>query len=136
MDSESVERSSAHCTMADGELTRDLALLDFEGGLTDWEADIYADMPIVLPPSSDLPVCPELSANLVVPLSDTLPVMGVTMWCVWAAHTNPESPEAQKCPPTLPLLPPLLLSFVSLFAHPQPTTCFVRALRADRKSVV
>ncbi len=47
VDSESAERSSAHCTMAEGEPS--------SGDL-----DIYADMPPLLPPLSELSVCPEL----------------------------------------------------------------------------
>ncbi len=42
-----------------------------------------------------------------------------------SAPVCPESPEAQKCPPTLPLLPPLTLSSGSPSAHLQPTICSV-----------
>ncbi len=63
----------------------------------------------LLPPSSELLVCPELSTSPVVPLSDVLPVLGVAIWCVWAAHTSPESLESHKSPSP----------------HPQPTICAV-----------
>ncbi len=43
MDSESAERSSAHSTMAEGELSS-----------VDFDMDIYADLPAHLPPSSEL----------------------------------------------------------------------------------
>ncbi len=34
-----------------------------------------------------------------VPLSVALPLLGVAVWCMCAAHTSPESPEAHKYPP-------------------------------------
>ncbi|KAL0162696.1 hypothetical protein M9458_042092, partial [Cirrhinus mrigala] len=40
MDSEITERSSAHCTMVEGELTRDQGMLDFKEEFT----DLYADL--------------------------------------------------------------------------------------------
>lgn len=60
-------------------------------------------MPSLLP-SSELSVCPELSAHPelsicpektteVVPLSLVLSVLRVALWCVWAAHTIPNPPE-------------------------------------------
>ncbi|KAI2651247.1 hypothetical protein H4Q32_019292 [Labeo rohita] len=52
----------------------------------------------------------------------TIPVSLVSaMEAVCELSARPESPEAHKCPPTLPLLPPLLLSSGSPSAHPQPT---------------
>ncbi len=50
MDSKSVEGSSAYCTMAEGEPSS-----------VESDLDIYADMPPLLPPSSELSACPELS---------------------------------------------------------------------------
>ncbi len=111
MDSKSVEGSSAHCTMAEGEPSS-----------VDSNLDLYADMPCILPPSSsvcpvmitevvfelsacpELSVCPELSACVtmtieVVPLSLVLPVLGVALWCVWAAHTIPKCPDHPEIPP-------------------------------------
>ncbi|KAI2667572.1 IgA FC receptor [Labeo rohita] len=95
-------------------------------------------MPPLLPPSSELSVCPELSAcpemtTEVIPLSTTLPVLGVIMWCVWATHTIPELSTCLDFSPTFPLLPPPvipalappLLSPGSPLAHPQPTICGV-----------
>ncbi|KAL0154755.1 hypothetical protein M9458_049018, partial [Cirrhinus mrigala] len=79
MGSESVEGSSTHCTVAEGE-----------------------------PSSVDYAsVCPNLSACItttmeVVPLLLVLPVLGVALWCVWAAHTIPRPPEHPELPPSLP----------------------------------
>ncbi|KAL0170438.1 hypothetical protein M9458_035034, partial [Cirrhinus mrigala] len=52
-----------------------------------------------------------------------LPVLGIVIWCVWAAHTIPESPHAHKFPLSHSFLPPLLP--VSPSAHPQLTICAV-----------
>ncbi|KAI2650157.1 Transcription elongation regulator 1 [Labeo rohita] len=68
-------------------------------------------MPVLLPPSSDLFVYPELSTGPGIPLSDVLPRL--------------ESPEAHKFPLTLSFLPPPPLSPGSPSAHPQPTICAV-----------
>lgn len=43
----------------------------------------------------------------VIPLSSTLSVLGVALWCVWAAYTCPENPIYQGFPTSLPFLPPL-----------------------------
>ncbi len=136
MDSDSAEGSSAHCTMAEGEPSS-----------VDCYLDIYADMPPLLPPSSELSACPELSVcpelfacpemtTEVVPLSATLPVLGVAMWCVWVAHTILEPFTCLDFPPSLPLPPPLYqssqlppLSPGSPSAHPQPTICAVGSLQ-------
>ncbi|KAL0187542.1 hypothetical protein M9458_014641, partial [Cirrhinus mrigala] len=55
-----VERSSTHCNMAEGELVVDLGLFEAERGF-DW--GIFADLPPLLPPSSELTetATPELS---------------------------------------------------------------------------
>ncbi len=132
MDSKSVEGSSAHCTTAEGEIQLD------SGDLIEFDMDIYADMPILLPPSSEISACPELSVcpvetTEVVPLSTVLPVLGVGFWCVWAAHTVPEIPGTHKFPPTLLLLPPPVVRASALpllcpiipSAPPQPTICVV-----------
>ncbi len=150
---EGLEESPAHCTTAEGELLLDSV------DLIDSDLDLYVDMPILLPPSYELSVFPELSVcpvsakeaiyelsvypelficpvatTEVVPLYAVLPVLGFTIWCVWAAHTIPENPGAHKFPPTLPLLPlpvipaasaPPPLSPGSPSAHPQPTICAV-----------
>ncbi len=54
MDSEIAERSSAHCTTAEGELILDLGLCNSEGGFK----DLYAALPPLLPPSSEPSVSP------------------------------------------------------------------------------
>ncbi len=103
---EDLEESLAHCTTTEGE-----QILDSEDFIYS-NSDLYADMPILLPPSSELPVCPEMSVcpvttTEVVPLSAVLPVLGVAIWCVWAAWAAwAENPSAHKFTSTLPLLPP------------------------------
>ncbi len=52
VDGESAKWSFAHCTAADGELIVHLGLLDFDGDLIDWEADLEADLHPLLSPSS------------------------------------------------------------------------------------
>ncbi len=54
MDCESVERSSAHCAVAKGELRMDLGEWKVEGDLI----DLYTDLPPLLPPSSEPSVTP------------------------------------------------------------------------------
>ncbi len=49
MDRETAERSSAHCTMGEGELIVDLEPWNSEGEIV----DLYADLPPLLPPSSE-----------------------------------------------------------------------------------
>ncbi|KAL0156876.1 hypothetical protein M9458_048122, partial [Cirrhinus mrigala] len=65
--------------------------------------DLYADLPVLLPPSFELPVCPKLST------------------CLDLTATHPFLP-----PPIIPAASalPLLLPG-SLSAHPQPTICAV-----------
>ncbi len=74
----------------------------------------------------------------VIPLSAALPVLGVAIWCVWAALSVPENPGAHKFPSTLPLMPPPvipvssalpLLLPVSPSTHPQPTICVLGSPR-------
>ncbi len=60
--SESTEGGFDHCNMADCKLKLDLGLLDVKQDFIDFNTDIYADMPPLLPPSSKLSTCPELSA--------------------------------------------------------------------------
>ncbi len=60
--SESAEGGFDHCNMADCKLKLDLGLLDVKQDFIDFNTDIYADMPPLLPPSSKLSTCPELSA--------------------------------------------------------------------------
>ncbi len=54
MDSASVERDSAHCTMGEGELIVDLGLWNVEGEFM----DLYANLPPLLPPSLKPSVSP------------------------------------------------------------------------------
>ncbi len=116
---EGLEESPAHCTTTEGECPQD------SEDLLNFDLDLYSDMPCLLP-SSEPPICPELSicpqlsacpeaTTEVVPLSLALPVLGVTIWCVWAAHTVLENPGAHKFPPTLPLLPPPVISAPLVF---------------------
>ncbi|KAI2654609.1 hypothetical protein H4Q32_011376 [Labeo rohita] len=104
---EDAEEGPAHCTSAEGELILELRLKD----LINFE-DIYADMPPLIPPSSELSVYPEpsvrpdLSACLDFPLS--LPLL-----------PHPLFP-ASAMPPLSPDSPS---------AHPQPTICSVGLLR-------
>ncbi|KAL0185255.1 hypothetical protein M9458_020952 [Cirrhinus mrigala] len=46
---EEAEEGPSHCTSAEGELSMELGQID----LIDFYTDIYADMPPILPPSSD-----------------------------------------------------------------------------------
>ncbi|KAL0173220.1 hypothetical protein M9458_033531, partial [Cirrhinus mrigala] len=57
----------------------------------------------------------------VVSLSLALPMLGMALWCVWAAHTIPKPLDHPELPPSLPLSPPLH----HFYAHPQPTICAV-----------
>ncbi|KAL0168686.1 hypothetical protein M9458_036908, partial [Cirrhinus mrigala] len=118
MDSESLEGSSAHCTIAKGELS-----------------SVDCILPALPSSSSAYPepsICHELSAfpeatMEVVPLSLAL---RVTLWCVWAAHTVSNPPDHSELPPSLSLPSPLHqsspsspLSPGSPSAYPQPTIC-------------
>ncbi|KAL0199789.1 hypothetical protein M9458_002976, partial [Cirrhinus mrigala] len=51
---EGTEKSPAHCTSTEGELKQDLGLGSFEKDLINFDEDIYADMPPLIPPSSEL----------------------------------------------------------------------------------
>ncbi len=64
-----------------------------ESSTLDYFVDLYADMPPLLPPFSELSACPELSASPettmeVVPLSLALSMLELALWCacVWAAR--------------------------------------------------
>ncbi len=48
-------------------------------------------------PAHSSPLVPELIA-----LSVALPIMGVALWCIWAAHTTPETLEAAAPTTTSP----------------------------------
>ncbi len=48
-------------------------------------------------PAHSSPLVPEL-----IPLSVALPIMGVALWCIWAAHTTPETLEAAAPTTTSP----------------------------------
>ncbi|KTG39714.1 hypothetical protein cypCar_00017959 [Cyprinus carpio] len=62
VDGDNIEWSSAHCTVAEGELIIHLELLDFEGDLIDWETELKADLPPLLP-SSEPFVTPVSTSN-------------------------------------------------------------------------
>ncbi len=91
--------------------------------LINFDLYLYSDMPCLLPSSEPpihpkLSVCPEISvchelsacpeATMeVIPLWLELPVMGMALGCVWAAHTFSSPPDHPELPPSLPLPPPL-----------------------------
>ncbi len=115
MDRESVGSSSAPCTVSEGELIMDLGLLDFkgesvDGDLIDWDTDLAP----FLPSAADSSVSPVPTSS-----PERAPV----------PEFRPESPEAHKCPPSHPLLPPLPLSSGSPSARHQPTISMVQAPR-------
>ncbi|KAL0170752.1 hypothetical protein M9458_035348, partial [Cirrhinus mrigala] len=92
------ERSSAHCNMAEDELVVDLGLFEAER-VFDW--DIYADLPPLLPPSSEFTetAMPKLSPE-------------------WAPLPMLSLEEAYKFPPFHPLMsPPPLPPSVCLHRH-------------------
>ncbi len=60
VDGVSAEWSSAPCTVAEGELIVHLGLLDMEGDLIDWSAELEIELPPLLSPSS--PLVPASSA--------------------------------------------------------------------------
>ncbi|KAL0177499.1 hypothetical protein M9458_026393, partial [Cirrhinus mrigala] len=92
------ERSSAQCNMAEGEMVADLGLFEAEG-VFDW--DLYADLPPLLLPSTELSetAMPELSPE-------------------WALLPELSPEEAYKCPPSHLLIPPPPL----LSGSPSPST--------------
>ncbi len=111
VNSESAERSSAHCTMDEGELIVDLGMWNAEG---DPKLDLWSDLPSLFPPSSEPSLSPVPTSGpgrASVPESNTerasIPKFNPRR--AFAPDCSPESPEAQKCPPTLLLLlpPPL-----------------------------
>ncbi len=55
VNSESAERSSAHCTMDEGELIVDLGMWNAEG---DPKLDLWSDLPSLFPPSSEPSLSP------------------------------------------------------------------------------
>ncbi len=115
MDSESVGRSSAPCTVSEGELIMDLGLLDFkresvDGDLIDWDTDLAP----FLPSAADSSVSPVPTSS-----PERAPV----------PEFRPESPEAHKClPPTRSCLL-LRCRLVCPSARPQPTISTVGAPR-------
>ncbi len=84
----------------------------------------------------ELSVCPELSiwpepTTEVITLFKILQVLGIAIWCVWAAHAILENPDVHKShPPSIPSpvipasAPPPLLP-VSISTPPQPSICAV-----------
>ncbi|KAL0165522.1 hypothetical protein M9458_037366 [Cirrhinus mrigala] len=104
---EDAKEGPAHCTYAEGELKLELGQMD----LINFDEDIYADMPPLLPPSKlsydpEPSVCPDLSACLDFP--PTLPLLPHTL--IPASATPPLSPDSPS-------------------AHPQPTICAVGSPR-------
>ncbi len=122
-DSESVERSSAPCIVAEGELNIQLGLLDMEGDLIDWETDLEIELAHLLSPSSPLvPSSPLFLVPLPSPEAAPDPPVAAPRKC-------PPVPTPRKSPPSYPLQPPPPLSSGSPSARPQPTINAVRAWR-------
>ncbi len=127
VDGVSAEWSSAPCTVAEGELIVHLGLLDVEGDLIDWSAELEIELPPLLSPSS--PLVPASSAP---PERSPVPIPRKhSPECppVPAPPKCPPVPAPRKFPPSHPLLPPPLLSSGSPSAHPQPSINAVRAPR-------
>ncbi len=124
VDSDNAERSSAPCTVAEGELIMDLGLCNSEGERA--PVPEFSPERAPVPPASperasvstscsEKDCVPECSP--VDPLSVMLPMLGVAIWCVWAAGSRIR---------TRPLLPPPPVSSGSPSVGPQPTICTVR----------
>ncbi len=92
-DSESAERSSSPCTVADGELIMYLGRCISEGERAPFPESGPEKAPVFTSSSERAPVPP----------------------------SSPESPETHQCPLSCPLLPPPPLSSGSSSARPQPT---------------
>ncbi len=111
VDSESTEEGSAYCTMAEGELNSDnctLPALLPSSACPEFSVSPVSAMKAIC----ELSVRPELSTypettTEIVSLSLALPVLGVALWCVWAAHTVSKPPDHPELLPSLPLPPPL-----------------------------
>ncbi|KAI2655779.1 Filamentous hemagglutinin [Labeo rohita] len=136
-DSKSTEGSFAYCTMVEGELSSADCVLPALPLSSSVCPELSVCPFLAKEVVCELSICPELSACLttrmeVISLSLAFPVPGMTLWCVWAAHTVPKPPDHTELPPSLPLPPPLhqsspssLLFPGSFSAHPQPTICVV-----------
>ncbi len=90
VDSKSVERSSAPCTVAEGELNVDLGLLDFKGEFM----DVYADLPPLLPPSLEPSVSPVPTSS---PERASVPKIGPERASVPEISTE-KAPVSPSCP--------------------------------------
>ncbi len=90
VDSKSVERSSAPCTVAEGELNVDLGLLDFKGEFM----DVYADLPPLLPPSPEPSVSPVPTSS---PERASVPKIGPERASVPEISTE-KAPVSPSCP--------------------------------------
>ncbi|KAL0168855.1 hypothetical protein M9458_037077, partial [Cirrhinus mrigala] len=108
-----VERSSAHCTMAEGEMIMDQGLVDSKGE----PMDLYVDPGKVVVPTYDTGTASDTESR-----PRRAPV----------SMPSPESPEAQML--HCPLLPPPQLSSGSPYAHPQLTICVVGSPRVCQSS--
>ncbi len=129
-DAVSAERSSAPCTVAEGELMMDLGRGEADKDLIDWEADLLP----LLPPSSEplvthVPMSSPVWAAVPTSCPERAPVPLSSPEGAPDPEFSPENPEAHKCPPSHPLLPPPPLSSVSPSARPQLTISTVWAPR-------
>ncbi|KAL0159349.1 hypothetical protein M9458_043074, partial [Cirrhinus mrigala] len=113
------EEDPAHCTSAEGELKLDLGQMD----LINFDVDIYADMPPLILPSSELSVdpepsvCSDLSACLdfpptlallphpLIPASPTICAVGSPRVCQFPLTSWLEDPSSPP-PPIGPPAPP------------------------------
>ncbi|KAL1278541.1 hypothetical protein QQF64_025214 [Cirrhinus molitorella] len=104
-DSESAEWSSAHCTMAEGELIIHLGLLEMEKeDLIDWETELELDPAPLLPPSSPLVPSSPPSSPLVPSSLPSSPLVSsspevVPKTPVHASQERPPVPAPRRCPP-------------------------------------
>ncbi len=109
VESESAERSSAHCAMAEGDLNANLGLLDSEGGVL----DVYVDLPPLLPPSSEPSVTPVSPSS---PERDSVPKLRQGR-----APVSPSSPERDSVPESSPpgdsLPSPMITVAISLTSN-------------------
>ncbi|KAL0190597.1 hypothetical protein M9458_013295, partial [Cirrhinus mrigala] len=124
---EGLKESPAHSTTAGGELPVD------SKDLKDFDLDLYVDMPILLPPPSDLSVCPEhsvcpVSAKEAIYELSVCPVATKSSASPWliSSPSPPWAPLSPASPPSvgplessalhppwlLPLLPPPIINAV------------------------
>ncbi len=62
------------------------------------------DAPLVSARAAGIPKSTHFSPPVteLIPLSVVLPIMGITLWCIWAAYTTTEDGQRRTGPPTEP----------------------------------